>query len=213
MSFPLIPDKPTSEVIADGLRDQGVVVVDDALPAGLADRLLVHLVSLRDFRPAGVGREVLHAIDPSIRSDRIHWIDPVGPETRAWFAWIEQLRLDLNRRLLLGLFDYECHYASYPPGAFYRRHYDAFRGSGNRVVSTVLYLNPEWNTGDGGELTLYRSEQAEPMMTVAPLMGRLVLFLSEEFPHEVLETCCQRRSLTGWFRINTSIGGMVDPPR
>ncbi len=207
------PETSASERIGDGLRREGVVVLDDLLPAGLAEGLLAHLKALPEFRPAGIGREDRHTRDRRIRSDHICWLDPVGPDTRAWFDWIEALRLDLNRQLLLGLFDYECHYAWYPPGAFYRRHSDAFRGGANRVLTTILYLNPEWQADDGGELLIYRDDEAHPLMTVIPRMGRMVFFLSEEFPHEVREARRQRYSLTGWFRVNTSIGGVVDPPR
>jgi SM-20-related protein len=34
---------------------------------------------------------------------------------------LEELRLVMNRRLALGLFEFEAHYALYPPGAGYAR--------------------------------------------------------------------------------------------
>jgi SM-20-related protein len=40
----------------------------------------------------------------------------------------------------------------------------------------------------------------------------LVVFLSEEFPHEVLPTATDRYSIAGWFRVNTSSAERVDPP-
>jgi SM-20-related protein len=48
---------------------------------------------------------------------------------------------------------------------------------------------------------------------VPPKNGTLVLFLSEEFPHEVLVAKKTRYSIAGWFRINNSIGNQIDPPR
>ncbi|MBV1883381.1 MAG: 2OG-Fe(II) oxygenase [Pseudomonadales bacterium] len=36
------------------------------------------------------------------------------------------------------------------------------------------------------------------------MLGTLVLFLSETFPHEVLKSQRQRLSLTGWFRVNAN---------
>lgn len=114
----------------------------------------------------------------------------------------EQLRQYLNRELYLGLFDFECHYAHYPQGAFYKKHYDAFQGSSNRRLSTVLYLNPNWLPEDGGELILYTNDGDTVLETVLPKFGNMVIFLSEEFPHEVLPTNRSRYSLTGWFRIN-----------
>jgi hypothetical protein len=76
-----------------------------------------------------------------------------------------------RRALQLGLFDFECHFALYPPGAGYRRHLDRFTGrdssadEGARVLSCVLYLNREWGPEDRGQLRLYRPG-------VAPLTSR-----------------------------------------
>jgi SM-20-related protein len=41
----------------------------------------------------------------------------------------------------------------------------------------------------------------------------MVLFLSEEIPHEVLPAHTDRASIAGWFRLNTSINNQIDPPR
>jgi len=40
----------------------------------------------------------------------------------------------------------------------------------------------------------------------------LVVFLSEEFPHEVLKAKRSRFSVAGWFRVNTSNAERADPP-
>src|SRR5690554_1726629 len=69
-----------------------------------------------------------------------------------------RLRLILNRTLLLGLDNYETHYALYPPGAGYSRHLDRFKDNPLRTVSVVLYLNSQWQPGDGGELRLHLPE-------------------------------------------------------
>jgi len=41
----------------------------------------------------------------------------------------------------------------------------------------------------------------------------LVMFESERFMHEVLPANDVRYSIAGWFRKNTSISGIIDPPR
>ncbi|WP_255856521.1 2OG-Fe(II) oxygenase [Marinobacterium rhizophilum] len=51
------------------------------------------------------------------------------------------------------------------------------------------------------------------MERVEPCYGTLVVFLSDRFPHEVLPARRQRLSLAGWYRVNNSLGGIVDPPR
>lgn len=203
-------------LIAEAVGERGYALVDGALPPAMVDALFVHQSRLDgdEFSPAGVGREQAHQLNRFVRGDEIAWIEPDQPVGRDFMAWMEQLRLGVNRRLFLGLFDYEAHFARYPAGAFYRRHRDAFGdGSTNRVLSTVLYLNPNWAPGDGGELLLFDGDETEPLETVQPVYGRLLVFLSERFPHEVLPTRRTRYSIAGWFRVNNSLGGVVDPAR
>lgn len=198
--------------IVDGLQTHGLVVLDDALPAEVLDALSLRAQQypIDAFALGGVGRDD-HRLHESLRNDRIVWLDPDDDATRWYFAWIESLRIELNRTLFLGLFDYECHFAWYPVGSFYRRHLDAFRGRRSRRVSTVLYLNHRWSEDDGGSLVLYRPEEAEvgePMVTrtIAPLYGRLVVFLSEDVPHEVHPARRSRYSIAGWFREASGVG-------
>jgi SM-20-related protein len=115
---------------------------------------------------------------------------------------LEHLRLELNRTLFLGLLDIEVHYASYPPGARYVRHVDQPQGRNQRQLSLVLYLNPDWNELDGGELKLYESDGR--CHEVVPKGGRLVLFRTEGREHEVLAARRERLSLSGWFRVRSA---------
>jgi SM-20-related protein len=165
-----------------------------------------------DFMLAGTGRDQQHRINKFVRSDQICWVNKDVPATRDYLDWIEQLRLRLNSELFLGLFDYECHYAVYPRGAFYKKHVDAFKGRASRVLTTILYLNPNWQPGNGGELHVYGEEEDMPFLKVEPTWGTMVMFLSEHFPHEVLPARVQRYSLTGWFRVNANLGENLDPP-
>lgn len=191
--------------------------MDGVFPEPGLDRLFRKITSLdRDsFRRAGVGRDNDFQLNQFLRRDQIHWLTAADPDLGNYFSWIEELRLCMNRRLFLGLFDYECHYAYYPEGAFYKKHVDAFKGQSNRRLSTILYLNPQWQPGDGGELALYEEtarDDQPPFLEISPVYGRLVVFLSEVFPHEVLRANRGRFSLTGWYRINGSAEGKVDPP-
>jgi len=197
------------------LEKHGYVILKDVLSHNLLNDLLGHLKSLDDekFNRAGVGRENDFQLNHFIRRDEIHWLEGSHPVTRDYFYWIEKLRNALNRHLFLGLFEYECHYAFYPIGAFYKKHLDAFRGSNTRILSTVLYLNPGWLSGDGGELVIYHPDTDEILEVIEPAFGKMVIFLSEEFPHEVLPAKTRRYSLTGWFRKNNSLAESVDPSR
>ena len=213
-TLPRLSDEDHFRQIALQLETSGYVIIPSALPADLVDSLLLNFKSLSgaEFQQAGTGRAGDYHLSKGIRGDEIRWIDGRYPATRTYLEWIEALRLSLNRHLFLGLFDYECHYACYPRGAFYRKHIDAFKGETNRVLSTVLYLNPIWETQDGGELILY-SNSGERLETILPKYGRMVIFLSKVFPHEVLPVKKPRYSIAGWFRVNSNLGINLDPPK
>ena len=201
--------------IARSLETTGYIILPEVLPETIITGLFVHFKSLDsgDFIRAGIGHEADYKRNPFVRSDRIHWLDPDNPVTTVYFDWIERLRSGLNRRLFLGLFDYECHFAYYSQGAFYKKHLDAFQGNNSRVITTVLYLNPDWQPQDGGELVIYAPESDQVLEQVVPTFGKMVIFLSEEFPHEVLPVNRSRYSLSGWFRVNNTLGDSLDPPR
>ena len=188
--------------IADALAGPGFIVLDQPLPGSLIQGLIDNLYQQQNsLKPAGVGRKGDYQLDQRVRGDAIQWLEPGDPAVTEFLYWMDKLRLGINQRLFLGLFDYECHYAVYQPGAFYQKHRDAFRGNPGRKLSTVLYLNPGWDPVAGGELVLYDEAGADQLIRVAPECGKLVLFLSEDFPHEVLPATQLRQSIAGWFRI------------
>ena len=198
------------------LRHQGWWAGDNMvcgdLTATLRDELM-ELIEQERLRRAGVGRENDFQIDSAVRRDAIFWLSRQRQVQRRFLDRMEELRLDLNKELFLGLFEFEGHFSHYPPGAFYKRHYDSFRGAANRIVSVVIYLNDNWQAGDGGELVLYGPDSDAEIIRIEPRAGSMALFLSEEIPHEVLPTQKDRASISGWFRLNNSIAGHIDPPR
>ncbi|MCE2596206.1 2OG-Fe(II) oxygenase [Motilimonas cestriensis] len=207
------------EAIAQALTRQGYCIIPDALISEpeLTQALFLQACQMPDkaFSAAGIGRQKDHMQNNFVRRDEIHWIDGKTPAEQAWLDWNYRLQHFLNRRLFLGLFSYESHFAHYRPGAFYKKHMDAFRGEANRVLTTVFYLNPSWTTEDGGELVLYPEHdpdnQNAQLAKVMPTFGTMVIFLSEEFPHEVLPAMRDRYSIAGWFRVNNT--EKLDPPR
>lgn len=191
--------------IADDVARQGWSVQDGFLDEALTAALKAEALRLHEagaYRRAGVGRGGRLQIRPELRGDRIAWLDGVetGEATRHYLRELKTLRQALNGSLFLGLFDFEGHWAEYPPGAFYRRHLDQHHDRDDRVVSCVLYLNRDWLPGDGGELRLYLPDDAVGQRDIAPRAGTLVCFLSDVFEHEVLPARKSRHSLTGWFR-------------
>jgi len=203
------------ERIASDIYRQGYCLLDDSIPEDLCHTLFERVTSLRqaEFAPAGIGRAQDQMLNGFVRRDEIRWLEAGNPVERGWLEWIEQLRVYLNRCLFLGLFSYEGHFAHYAPGAFYKKHFDAFKGEGNRVLTVVLYLNYNWQPDGGGEMLLYRAEEVEPFARIQPGMGRIAVFLSEDFPHEVLPAQRDRYSIAGWYRINAFTAERVDPPR
>lgn len=190
------------DTIADGLADAGYIVLENPLPQQLLAGLLVNLEPQKTaLAPAGVGRKESYQLNTNVRGDAIQWLEPGAPAVTDFFSWMDKLREAINQRLFLGLYDFESHYAVYEPGSFYQKHRDAFRGKPGRKLSSVLYLNPGWDSSQGGELVLYDELGEEEVLRVAPEYGKLILFLSEDFPHEVLPALAPRQSIAGWFRI------------
>ena len=208
------------EQCAQALHQHAWVVIENALPPALSAALSAQVrdTTQTDFAVAGIGRGAGHKLDKQVRRDQIAWIEGVTEAEREWLAWCSRLQLYLNQRLFLGLFSFESHFAHYAPGAFYKKHVDAFKqnntvlGAG-RLVSLVAYLNPAWQGADGGELLIYEDSSADPVAIVQPHYGTVVLFLSEEVPHEVAPALCDRYSIAGWFRVNGSSTHRADPPR
>ncbi|TMO62281.1 2OG-Fe(II) oxygenase [Pseudoalteromonas aurantia] len=202
--------------IAHDLRVSGLSIqaIDKNAPALQALTQRLALFSDGDFATAGIGRQTEHTQNSEIRRDKIHWLDSSDPLEETFLSYMDGLKNHLNSQLFMGLFSYECHFAHYEPGAFYKKHVDAFKGNTNRVLSTVLYLNQDWQSEYGGELALYDTHDHELLtQKVTPHFGTLVTFLSDEFPHEVLPATQPRYSIAGWFRVNSSVNGQVDPPR
>ena len=196
------PEHPLLSTIVDDLATRGWSQQALFLPLELARALAVECRRRHaegELNPAGVGRGASQEVREAIRGDQIQWIDPGQAEAcDRYLELMDSLRQAINQGLFLGLEDFECHFALYPPGAFYRRHLDRFRDDDRRMVSVVLYLNERWQPEDGGQLRMFLADDVEH--DVQPDAGSLVVFLSGEVPHEVLPANRERLSLTGWFR-------------
>lgn len=206
--------------ITKDIFDKGYSINHYALPKELTTLLLQHITELPkdDFQRAGIGRAEDHEISDFIRTDEISWIINNSKATCTWLKWTTSLQVFLNRRLFLGLFSFESHFSHYTKGDFYKKHKDAFKGEDNRVLSIVVYLNKKWSIADGGELVIYENQLSttsvadDSIATVTPSLGTIVVFLSEEFPHEVLPAKSDRYSIAGWFRLSNSIANKIDLP-
>ena len=192
--------KPNEEFCRD-LVAQGWAVIDDFFDPMLIKALRNTCVDRQaqgQMHRAGVGRADHSGVQSALRGDQTLWLEPgMDSAVDRYLDHMEVLRQYLNQGLFLGLHDTENHFACYPEGAFYQQHRDCFQGSNKRVISTVLYLNPVWQTAHGGQLRIHCNEEYHD---IAPLANRFVMFLSAEMLHEVRPTTTERLSLTGWFR-------------
>lgn len=196
----------TEESLLEAISNQGFVVIDNFLPEAMIQALRQRAKILQEsgyMQQAGVGKGADKQVLKKLRGDAIYWLDDntQHPAESGYLAKMELLREALNRHFYMGLFEYETHFAIYPPGGTYHKHLDQFKGHIERQVSAILYLNQDWQEDDGGELRLYLNGTADDThIDITPLGGRLILFLSARFLHEVLPARRERISLTGWFR-------------
>lgn len=185
---------------ADALAGRGWCVMHDLLTPARTRALSDECAALHagsQLVPARVGAARKAT---ALRGDSTRWFDAdaLSAPQQAFVERIDALRVALNRELMLGLVDCESHYAVYPPGARYARHLDRLRDTDARVLSAVFYLNEGWQAADGGALRLYTGDGGHH--DVLPQAGRLLLFLSARFEHEVLPAARARMSIACWMR-------------
>lgn len=190
----------------DQLADQDFVVIDNFISPALYTTIFSFFevrLAEDDLAKAGIGALGLHTIDKKIRGDYVYWLDEnKDSELNLFYAQVNELVEKIRRYCFLPISDFECHLAYYPAGTFYKKHLDQFKERNNRLISFVLYLNPNWRPNDGGELVIYKKGETQ---LVEPLCNRLVLFKSDCVPHEVSLTNVPRYSLTGWM-LNNPVG-------
>ena len=191
--------KELFEQITDALVNDGYIIIQDALPQDIIATLQTTAREQTNYKQASISATSNTHIDTNKRRDKTKWLDENNASE--YLLLMKELQEYLNQSLYLGLSYYEAHFALYEKGDFYEKHLDSFRGNKNRVVTTVYYLNEEYEDGDGGELIIYDKDSKE-IQRVVPKANTLVVFLSEEFPHEVLKAKKERYSIAGWFRVD-----------
>jgi len=207
----MLPHMHSLESISDALLDTGYAIVPDFLPAAEVALLQQQALALQysgGLQLAGTGQGVGRAVRSEVRGDEIHWIDEDtrGNDHLCYLRKLESLRAEVNRTLALGLFEFEGHFAVYPPGAFYRKHLDQFQTDSRRTLTCILYLNSSWHDDDGGQLRIHLDEEnPDSFLDVLPTGGTLVTFLSSRYWHEVLPATRERISLTGWYKTRSEV--------
>jgi SM-20-related protein len=190
--------------LIDSYVNDKVGIADNFLNGGLASHLVSNLQSLyaeKRLISAGIGNEKVIVKDATVRGDKIYWLDRShnDPYENEFLDLMDQFVSHLNSTCYTGITGYEFHYTLYEKGSFYKKHLDQFRNNGSRQYSMIIYLNADWQEGDGGELCVH---QAGNTLNITPTIGKSVFFKSSELEHEVLITNKPRMSITGWLKIN-----------
>jgi SM-20-related protein len=173
---------------------------DDTLATNLRNNL-VKLFATDQLRPAGIGNNASQMQDPSIRNDKIYWLDRAHNDEHenSFFDQMDSFVRLLNQTCYTGITGYEFHYTRYEIGSFYKKHLDQFKNNKGRAFSMIMYLNTDWKQTDGGELCIHHDDH---LQTISPDNRKCVFFKSDELEHEVLSTNAPRLSITGWLRVD-----------
>ncbi len=199
----------------DDLGKNGYSICENMISPEIITLLIQELENRErtgDIKAGLVGRGEAKTIDGKQRDVLSSWIGNDTAGEKYFLDFAEQIRLSINRNLMLGLFEFESQFLHYPIGGFYKRHVDALKGNRNRIVSMVAYLNQNWSDADGGSLAIWENDQSlRPVIEVMPTAGTVVLMLSEDIPHEARSALRERRAIAGWFRVNPSSAGQINP--
>ena len=193
--------------ITDNIAKQGYAVIEQFLNPQEIACLATHAKFLQnagEMHKATTG--ITKVENPTLRGDFIHWIDAIDASKAEidYLNLMSELQQAINQAFFLGLFEFESHFAIYPPGAGYQKHLDQFISKSERKISSILYLNDDWKAQDGGQLRMYLDENdTTRFIDITPQAGTMVVFLSSDFLHEVLPAKRERMSITGWFRTRT----------
>eukprot|EP01038_Epipyxis_sp_PR26KG_P009498 gene9498-12795_t len=111
---------------------------------------------------------------------------------------VEELKLKVEK--LSGIFERsDAMLANYPgKGARFANHIDNTTGDGRRLT-VLIYLNPDWDSSNGGALRITPPHPNADSVDVFPNGSRLALFYSAEIMHEVLPTYDDRYAITIWY--------------
>lgn len=190
------------EVIINSFLKNKIGLSDEFLGTILSKQLQENLMQLlleKQLKAAGIGHKKDFVENKLIRSDLIYWLDRKhnNVHENTFFDFMDAFVKYLNETCYTRITSYEFHYALYDQGSFYKKHLDQFKSNNSRAYSMIMYLNENWQTGDGGELCVYPLGQAE---MISPLNGKCVFFKSDEMEHEVLLNNKPRMSITGWLK-------------
>ena len=194
-------EKRYEDLIAGYIKNK-IGISDHFLNDDLCEHLKNNLMSLNEekhMQNAGIGNDNLKNHNDLIRRDSIYWLDKKhnNPYENEFLEKMDNLVIYLNQTCYTNIKSHEFHYSLFESGDFYRKHLDQFKDDSSRQFSIIIYLNPNWEAKDGGELLVY---QVNNNQAISPTQGKTVFFKSSELEHEVLVTQQPRMSITGWLK-------------
>eukprot|EP00037_Helgoeca_nana_P007216 m.65913 g.65913 ORF g.65913 m.65913 type:complete len:371 (-) comp18026_c0_seq1:77-1189(-) len=196
------------------LEAVGWAVIDGAVGTAVASQLRSELDELRaagGMHPnqTSFGRPPKRYIKPHVYEYDMHAVerDPVAVGRLRAFrelfdhaatslvdrlnALLPDISLERGKRAVVVKLQYND-----GDGGCFPLHYDNPGPPNRRVLTCLLYLNPGWVEGDGGELQLVPF--CDGTVRIPPSHDRLVLFYSDRVLHRVLPTTRPRYCFTVW---------------
>lgn len=203
MHFPIINALDWT-LITDQIVENGIFIKDDFLHPDCIptlDQWFTELEAKDLLKQAKIGNTLTLNENKLIRNDKIYWIENFPATLSEITSFLDLFKETMNKNLFLSLKRYEMHLSQYDTGSFYKKHLDQSTQNKNRILTVIIYLNKNWQSTDGGLLSVYSGTDSEKILfQVNPTFGKLVVFRSDLFPHEVMVANKKRRALTGWFR-------------
>lgn len=204
--------------VATNIQRQGFAVVDKVFGDGLSKILLEEIKSIHTQGLMHLNHT--HFVKAGERSllqkAGIYEGDLLQQDTFAAAGHFAQLQTDTGFRTMLSLLlpqlrlDAQSTKLQFNAGGggSFPMHLDSDESVDSRRVSAIVYLNPMWKEGDGGELRLYPSW--DNFLDIQPVNDRLVLFPSCRMPHRVMPSRAERYCFTIWL---SQTRGAGKPPR
>ena len=184
-ALPVPPElraRVSAEATGRSLRERGYAVVDNVLGETWCHLLRDDIITLAERQ--ALGRNATHLVHPDgslqlLAKRGIFETELHDPSLRAACPWLSQLASDdllsagltdalLGRQLPRWTIKIQLNGGE---GACFPYHFDSDRELDSRVVTAILYLNPDWEPSHGGQLQLLPFPLAP--VQVDPVFDRL----------------------------------------
>eukprot|EP00798_Chlamydomonas_sp_ICE-L_P010163 gene10163-8067_t len=189
-----------TEPVAESLRRNGYAVVDNVFGAAASNALRDEVLQL--YRGGHMHKNSTHLVSAGAEGAERKLLEKshIHEAELTFDASIQEkaplctmVHNDHTMTIMLNLFTPNLHLDSQAiklqvnsgTGGCFPIHSDSDETIDGRRVTSIFYLNPDWEPSHGGELRLY--PWPGEVVDLAPLNDRLVLFSSTRCSHQVQE--------------------------